>query len=80
MDTRTFADTEEDNAALLRLDQNKKNIFLVGMDDHGMRMNPQNEYWKKYVSNVVESTEETLILLAELCKRNNWNLIFKPHP
>ena len=45
-----------------------------------MRMNPQNDYWKKYISNVVESTKEALFLLVKLCRKNNWNLIFKPHP
>lgn len=80
LDNRTFVDTEEDNAALFRVKENMKNVFLVGMDDYGMQMNPKNGYWKKHISNIVESTEQALFLLSKLCKKNKWNLIFKPHP
>lgn len=80
LDTRTFINTEEDNASLLRVKENRKTVFLVGMDDYGMQMNPKNDYWKKYISNVVESTEHALLLLSKVCKKHKWNLIFKPHP
>lgn len=80
LDTRTFINTEEDNASLLRIKENRKTVFLVGMDDFGMQMNPKNDYWKKHISNVVESTEQALFLLSQICKKNKWNLIFKPHP
>lgn len=80
LDTQNFNDTEADNNALLKINKQKKKIFLVGMDDCGMKMNPKSDYWKSYVSNVVESTEEAFFLLMELCKKNGWNLIFKPHP
>ena len=80
LDTRTFSNTEADNTALLEMKKEKKTVFLVGMDDCGMKMNPKNIYWKKYISSVVESTEEALFLLVKLCRKNNWNLIFKPHP
>lgn len=80
LDTRTFSNTEADNTALSEMKKEKKTVFLVGMDDCGMKMNPKNTYWKKYISSVVESTEEALFLLVKLCRKNNWNLIFKPHP
>lgn len=80
LDTRTFTETEKDYAALSRIDKTKKTVFLVGMDDCGMKMNPEDVYWKTYISNVVSSSEEALRLLAGLCKKNNWNLVYKPHP
>lgn len=80
LDTRNFINTEADDTALTRLKKNRKTVFLVGMGDDDMQMNPKNEYWKKYVSSVVESTEQALRLLNRVCKKNKWNLIFKPHP
>ena len=80
LDTRIFNDTKEDNAQILSICPNKKTIFFVGMGEKGIHINPKSDYWKKYVSNVVESTEEVLALLIQLCRKNNWNLIFKPHP
>lgn len=80
LDTRTFIDTEKDYTALLRIDKTKKTVFFVGMDDCGMKMNSKDVYWKTYVSNIVSSSEEALGLLVGLCKKNNWNLVFKPHP
>ncbi len=80
LDTRVFVETAEDNAALAGVDKTKKTVFLVGMDDHGMEMNPDCEYWKTYISGVVRSTEEALLALAAVCEKRNWNLIFKPHP
>lgn len=80
LDTRIFVETEEDNAALQKVDRNKKTMFFVGMDDHNMQMNPASGYWKKYISDVVQSTEQALFLLADVCRKNGWNFIFKPHP
>ena len=80
LDTGIFIDTKEDKDALLKIQPNKKNIFLVGLGEKGLQINPKSNYWIKYVSSVVESTEEVLIQLIELSRKNNWNLIFKPHP
>lgn len=80
LDTRIFQETKEDNRALENIDHNKKTIFLVGMDDYGMQMNPNNIYWSKYISSNVKSTEEALDRLVSICKENQYNLIFKPHP
>lgn len=80
LDTRIFMETNEDNAALKKIDKGKKIVFLVGMDDYGMQMNPDSDYWKTYISNTVKSTEQALYMLIDICRSNNWNLIFKPHP
>ena len=80
MDTRTFLKTESDDAELRKLVCEKKTVLLVGMDENGMRMNPGDEYWKQYISNIYYSVEETLEDLVHICTKNGYNLIFKPHP
>lgn len=80
LDTRIFIETEEDKEALKKIEKDKKTIFFVGMDDYGMAMNPESDYWVKYISSIVKSTKQALCMVADVCKKNNWNLIFKLHP
>lgn len=80
IDTGKFRETEEDERKILTLDSRKKTIFFVGMDDYGMGINPQSEYWKQFVCSVFSSTLEAVSFVAEICKKKNWNFIFKPHP
>lgn len=80
LDSGIFDETKEDREMLLKIRPEKKSVFFVGLGERGLQINPKSDYWKKYVSNVVESTEEVLTLLVKLSRKNNWNLIFKPHP
>lgn len=80
LDTGIFADSKAEEEILNSIDETKKTIFLVGMDDYNMAMNPASDYWKQYVSNVVDSTQQVFELLEKECIVNGWNLIYKPHP
>ena len=55
-------------------------IFYAGQNDFESSLQPYDAHTKKYHSPIYKSTMEGLIDLAELAKKNNWNLIFKPHP
>lgn len=80
LDSRIFKYTVWDEEKLKEIDATKKTVFLVGMDDFGMGINPKTAYWNEYVSSVVSSTMEAYEYVKEICVRHNWNFIFKPHP
>lgn len=80
LDTRVFYETRADRLEMEKLDPTKKTIFLVGMDELGMEMNPYSRYWRQYISSIYLSVKEVLDDLLEICTENKLNLIFKPHP
>lgn len=79
-DTVKFRENSEDETNLRRMDKRKQTVFFVGMGDYSMGINPQSEYWKQYVSSIFSSTKEAVLFVAEICKKNDWNFVFKPHP
>lgn len=79
-DTGIFHNTSVDDERLSKLDPDKKTVFVAGMDDEGMGMNPESDYWYHYVSHCFHSSKEMLAFIYDMCRRNDWNLIFKPHP
>lgn len=54
-------------------------IFLAGQNDSECGLQPYDNIAKKY-SPVFDSSEASLLFLAELALRNDWNIIYKPHP
>ena len=80
LDNGKFKENNDDEMSLNHVDKNKKTVFLVGMGDHEMCMNPESEYWNRYISSLVGSTWESVLYIADFCKKNDWNFIFKPHP
>ena len=80
IDTGKFRKNGEDERALARINQQKKTVFFVGMGDSSMGINPESDYWKQYVSSFFSSTQEAVSFVAEICRRNEWNFVFKPHP
>ncbi|MCM1174213.1 MAG: hypothetical protein NC341_04090 [Blautia sp.] len=80
MDTVKFRNNSEDEINLQRVDKRKKTVFFVGMGDYSMGINPQSDYWKQYVSSIFSSTKDAVLYVAEICKKNDWNFVFKPHP
>lgn len=55
-------------------------VFFAGQNDVGSFMVPYNERAKNYFSPIFSSSIEAAVYLAELCEKNQWNFIFKPHP
>lgn len=80
LDTNTFFVNLEDEEKFRSIDGRKKTVFLIGMDDYGMAINPDSAYWKEYISSAVSSTKEAYEICKEICKKYHWNFIFKPHP
>lgn len=62
------------------LQENKPVVFYVGQNDNAAGFQPYTENSKKYHSPIFESSDEAAVYLAKLCKKNNWNYIYKPHP
>lgn len=80
LDTGQFRKSEDDEKEIKRIDRGKKTVFLAGMGEYLMGINPQSDYWTKYVSSVVSSSKEAALFIADICKNNDWNFVFKPHP
>jgi CDP-glycerol glycerophosphotransferase (TagB/SpsB family) len=55
-------------------------IFYAGQNDFESGLQPYNENSKKYHSPVFSSSAAAALFLAELCDKNQWNFIYKPHP
>lgn len=76
----TFRESNEDYRSLQKLDKDKKTVFFAGMGEKQMFLNPDSDFWKTRISGVYSATREVLKDLIDICKRNDWNLVFKPHP
>lgn len=59
---------------------NRPIIFYAGQNDVFSHMVPYTERTKKYHSPNFTSSLEAALFLADLCEKNDWNLIYKPHP
>ena len=80
LDSGEFQFSPSDEEQIRTIDRSKKIVFLVGMDDLGMGINPASDYWKEFVSSVVSSTGEAFEYIKKICLKHNWNFIFKPQP
>lgn len=71
--------SKHDRDELKQLDETKKTVFLVGTGNF-LSIKGDSDFSKKYISPYYSSMEEMLDDVYEICCRNNWNLIYKPHP
>lgn len=62
------------------IDKDKPIIFFAGQNDINSNMVPYTEETKKYHSPIFETSIEAGAFMAELCKKNGWNFVYKPHP
>lgn len=62
------------------LDLKKPIILYAGQNDYDSGICPYNEHSKKYHSPIFSNSDEAAIYLSELARKNEWNLIYKPHP
>lgn len=63
-----------------RINLNRPTVFYAGQCDVFAQMIPYTEYTMKYFSPIFKSSVEGALYLDELCRKNNWNYIYKPHP
>lgn len=64
----------------LKLDLSKPVVFYAGQYDAGAGMDPYTEKSREFHSPMFESAIEAAKYLAEIADKNNWNIVFKPHP
>lgn len=55
-------------------------ILYAGQNDYDSGICPYDEKAKRFHSPVFSSSDEVAFYLAALAKKNDWNLIYKPHP
>lgn len=54
-------------------------IFLAGQNDSECGLQPYDNLAKNY-SQMFDSSESALAYIAEVALKNNWNILYKPHP
>lgn len=79
LDSWTFKVFDEDDKKLTKLDERPR-ILFIGMGEKGIAVVNGSEKWRRSVSSSVNSTKEAVNILSDICDRNDWNLIIKPHP
>ncbi len=65
---------------LAKLKQGRPVIVFAGQYDYEAGLYPYTEHSKLYHSPNFKSSDDTVIYLAKICKKNDWNFIYKPHP
>ncbi len=63
-----------------RIDKSKPIVLFMGQNDVESYMVPYTDETKKYWSPIFESSTDAAVYLANLCEKNGWNFIYKPHP
>lgn len=63
-----------------RIQKGKPVVFIAGQNDYESSLQPYDSISKEYHSPIFKSTDESVEYIAELAKKNDWNLIYKPHP
>lgn len=65
---------------LNNIDRKRPVVFFAGQNDIDSNMVPYTDETKKYHSPIFRTSIEAGIYIAELCKKNGWNFVYKPHP
>lgn len=65
---------------LNNIDKERPIIFFAGQNDIDSNMVPYTDETQRYHSPIFHTSIEAGIYIAELCKRNGWNFVYKPHP
>jgi hypothetical protein len=79
-DTGIFYNLDSDTYHVQKLNQHNKTIFFIGMGDDGIQIAPNSDFWNSYISELFNSTKEAVYYVYDICCKNGWNMILKPHP
>lgn len=63
-----------------KMNKGRPVIFYAGQNDFESGMQPYCENARKYHSPVFTGSYDAAEYLSEICEKNDWNFIFKPHP
>lgn len=64
----------------LNLKKDRPILLFAGQNDYDSGICPYTEYSKKNHSPIFATSDDAVRFLAEIAKKNEWNLIYKPHP
>ena len=62
------------------IDTSRKTVFFAGQNDVFSHMVPYTNYTKKYHSPIFKDSVSAACYVANICEKNGWNFIYKPHP
>ncbi len=68
------------DAQLVHYKSGRKTVLYMGQNDFESGMCPYTRKARRYHSPIFKTTLEALEYLSVLAIKDNWNLIFKPHP
>ncbi len=71
-------DIENDIKA--RINPGRPIVLFLGQNDPFSHMIPYTERTREYHSPLFSSTIEAVNYIEKICKKNGWNLVYKPHP
>lgn len=63
-----------------RICQSRPIVLCLGQNDLDSTLIPYTEESRKYQSPIFKSSIESLLYISDICNKNNWNLVYKPHP
>ena len=63
-----------------KLKSNRPTIFFAGQNDFESGICPYTRNTKKNHSPIFRSSDKAAIELANICKKNDWNFVYKRHP
>ena len=55
-------------------------VLYAGQNDYESGIYPHDDFAKGYHSPIFSLSDEAAMFLANICKKNNWNFIYKLHP
>lgn len=62
------------------VDIRKPIILFMGQNDYESGIQPYTNNSKTFHSPIFKSSDEAALYLQDICTRNNWNFVYKPHP
>jgi FMN phosphatase YigB (HAD superfamily) len=62
------------------LKTDRPTVFYAGQFDFDSGLFPYTERTEKFNSPTFTSSDDAARFLSGLCKKNNWNFVYKPHP
>lgn len=63
-----------------KLKKGRPTFFYAGQNDYESGLYPYTRNTKQRHSPLFKSSDKAAIVIAKICKKNNWNFIYKRHP
>lgn len=81
LDSISFDYSEENQNKRKHLKEiEERKILFVGTDDNGIEFVSGSKRWNDNVSTIVNHSYEIAQDVYDICKKNGWKFIYKPHP